>query len=274
MRRCRDVLDRAQGDSKAMSTALFCLASLEADAGRFDEAGELFSRSRALLQEVALPVWMAGALARRRLGAPVGRQVRRRRSGSCAAATRRSASSARSGFLSTVAGILAEAIYAQGRLRRGRVLTRISEESAGAEDVYSQALWRAVRSKCLAQEGAHADAVALARECVEIAARSDSPGLHWQASMSQAEVLRLAGRPEEAHAAARAAARAAEIKGSVVCARLAREALVAPPRGLSPTAPAADGSDSSAGTTHRVVAQSRAARYSIAVRGSPCARRH
>ena len=45
-----------------MATALFAEAGLEADLGRFDEARDLLARARALLGEVGLPVWDAGAL--------------------------------------------------------------------------------------------------------------------------------------------------------------------------------------------------------------------
>ena len=43
IRRCREIFDQAQGDRKAMSTALFCQAGLEADLGRFDEATRALS---------------------------------------------------------------------------------------------------------------------------------------------------------------------------------------------------------------------------------------
>src|SRR6185312_1132491 len=62
-RRCRELFDQAQGDRKAMSSALFSRAGFEACLGHFDEATELLDRATALLEEVALRVWMAGALA-------------------------------------------------------------------------------------------------------------------------------------------------------------------------------------------------------------------
>ena len=46
-----------------MSSALFAQAVFQAGLGRFDEARELIGRARALLEEVALPVWAAGPLA-------------------------------------------------------------------------------------------------------------------------------------------------------------------------------------------------------------------
>jgi ATP/maltotriose-dependent transcriptional regulator MalT len=128
-------------------------------------------------------------------------------------------------FLSTVAGILAEAIYAQDRYDEAESFTRISEESAGAEDVYSQLLWRSVRSKCLAQQGKMSQALALASECVPLVEATDSLDLRWHALMSRAEVLRLAGQAEQAETAVHEAIHAAERKGNLVAARLSREAL-------------------------------------------------
>jgi class 3 adenylate cyclase/tetratricopeptide (TPR) repeat protein len=225
IQRCRDIFERAQGDRKAMSTALFCQAGLEADLGRFDEARELFARARALLEEVSLPVWLAGALAQSLgwallfEGKPAVAEQELRSGYETLTAI------GEVSFLSTVAGILAEAIYAQGRYGEAEELTAVSEQSAGAEDVYSQLLWRSVRAKCLARQGKTTEALDLARECVPLVESTDALDLRWHALMSQAEVLRLADRTAEAEAALQQAAAVAEQKGNVVAARLSREAL-------------------------------------------------
>ena len=225
IRRCRAIFDQAQGDRKAMSTALFCQAGLEADLGHFGQATELFQRARALLEEVALPVWLAGGLTQA-LGwallfegkpAVAERELRRGYESLTAIGEVT--------FLSTVAGILAEAIFAQGRYDEAEGFTRISEESAGAEDIYSQLLWRSVRAKCLARQGNTSDALGLLGECVPLIEATDSLDLRWQALMSRAEVLRLAGRDADAGTAVQQAIRAAEQKGNLVAARLSREAL-------------------------------------------------
>jgi class 3 adenylate cyclase/tetratricopeptide (TPR) repeat protein len=223
--RCREVFDRAQGDRKAMSTALFSQACLEANLGRFDEAQELLGRARALLEEVTLVVWLAGGLTQALGWALLSEdkpEVAERE-------LRRGYETLREigevSFLSTVAGILAEAIYAQGRYDEAEEFTRISEESAGAEDVYSQVLWRSVRAKCLARQGKSTQALALAHKSVTLAESTDALDLRWRTLMSQAEVLRLAGGTGEAEDALGEAIRIAEQKGNVVGARLGREAL-------------------------------------------------
>jgi class 3 adenylate cyclase/tetratricopeptide (TPR) repeat protein len=225
IRRCREVFDEAQGDRKAMSTALFAQGGLEAGLGHFDEARELLGRSRALMEEVALLVWAAGALSQAVAwallleGKPAAAEQELRKGYEALRAI------GEVSFLSTVAGILAEAICAQGRYDEAEEFTRISEESAGAEDAYSQVLWRSVRAKCAARQGNGAEALRLVREAVTLVETTDSLDLQWLALMSKAEVLRLAGRPAEAENALNAAIEVAERKQNLVAARHAREAL-------------------------------------------------
>jgi len=227
IRRCREILDQAQGDKKVMSIALFSEAALVAGLERFDQAMDLFRRARALLEEVALPAWIAGPLAQAvawaelMVGNPAAAERELRRGYEILTAI------GEVSFLSTAAGMLAEATYAQGSYGEADRFTRISEESAGAEDVYSQVIWRSVRAKVFAQQGKSIEAVRLARNAVVLAETSDAFQLRWQAAMSQAEVLRLAGRSEDAKAALSEAIRLGERKRNLVGARLAREALQA-----------------------------------------------
>jgi class 3 adenylate cyclase/tetratricopeptide (TPR) repeat protein len=225
IRRCREVFERAQGDRKAMASALFSQGFLEAERARFEEARELFARARALLEELALPVWIAGPLTQCVGWAELFE-------GDAAAAERE----LRQGYdaliaigevtlLSTVAGMLAEAIQAQGRYDEAQRLTQVSEESAGVEDIYTHVLWRNVRAKCLAHRGETAEALRLALEAVTMMQATDSAHLRWHTLMSQAEVLALAGQPEHAEAALHEAIRIAEQQGNLAAARIGREAL-------------------------------------------------
>ena len=121
-----------------------------------------------------------------------------------------------SSWLSTVAAILAESVYAQGREREAEELARESEESAGAEDAYSHALSRSVRAKILARRGAADAAVGLARESVVLADTTDFLHLRWHARMSNAHVLQTVGNVPEAKRVAQEAMRLAREKGSPV----------------------------------------------------------
>jgi len=227
VRRCREVFERTQGDRKAMATALFSQAGLLADLGRFEDARELFRSARGLLEEVALPVWTAGGLSQ-----VVGwGLLLEGRPAEAEEELRRGLDTLRAlgevNFLSTVAGILAEAVCAQGRVDEAEGLTHVSQEHAGAEDVYTQVLWRSVRSKCLAQQGRRAEALQLARELADLIASTDSLDLRWHAQMSRAEVLGLAGLTAAAERALQDAIRYAEDKENRVAAQRAGEALQA-----------------------------------------------
>jgi ATP/maltotriose-dependent transcriptional regulator MalT len=128
-------------------------------------------------------------------------------------------------WLPTVMGILAEVRSIQGDDDEAEKLTREIEAAAGTEDVYSQVLWRGVRAKVLVRRERFEEAERLAREALDLVEPTDFLHLHWLAQMSLAEVLRLAGRPEEARPVAAQALRLAEEKEHLVRARRARDLL-------------------------------------------------
>jgi class 3 adenylate cyclase/tetratricopeptide (TPR) repeat protein len=223
LERCQSVIDRARGDKKVLSTALFVQAELEAGLGRFDEAQELIARSKALLEELALTVWIAGPLTQFAgwvdlwRGDPAAAETQLRWGHETLSEMKEMA------WLPTVDGILAEAIYAQGRVGEAEDLAVAIADSAGSEDVYSQLLWRGVRAKVLAGRGSVDDAEALARESLELVEGTDFLLGHWFAWMTLGEVLQRAGRADEAQAAVANAIKAAEEKGHLVRARLAKQ---------------------------------------------------
>jgi tetratricopeptide (TPR) repeat protein len=225
LRRCETVIEGARGDKKAVSTALFVQAELEAGLGRFDAAQELLLRARALLEELALTVWIAGPLTQFAGWIALWR-------GDPAAAERQLrwghdtlSEIGEMAWLPTVDGILAEALHGQGRDDEAEALALGIQESAGSEDVYSQVLWRGVRAKVLAGRGSVEEAERLARESVSLVESTDFLHGTWYAHMTLAVVLQHGGRPDEAKHAVADAVQAAEAKGHVVRARLARELL-------------------------------------------------
>src|SRR5205814_1586696 len=58
-----------------------------------------------------------------------------------------------------LAAMLAHALHAQGRAEEALRFSVISEETTGAEDVFTQAQWRSARAKVLAGLGRAAEAV-------------------------------------------------------------------------------------------------------------------
>jgi class 3 adenylate cyclase/tetratricopeptide (TPR) repeat protein len=225
IRRCQSVIDQARGDKKAVASAMFSQGFLEACLGRFDDAHVLFAQARNLLEDVALPVWIAGPLtqcigwAELLAGnAPAAESKLREGCDTLAAIGEVT-------LLSTVAAMLAEAIYAQERYDETDRFIQLSEESAGPEDVYTHALWRTVRAKVIARRGEVAKALELGQEAIDLAESSDSLHLQWYVLMGYAEVLGAADRTSEAVATLRHARRLAEQKGNLVAARLGQESL-------------------------------------------------
>ena len=222
LRRCRELVERSGGDRKATSSALMAQAAFEAQRGHAPEARELIAQARSLLEEVALTVWLAGPLAQFAgwiellSGEPAGAE-RELRWG-----YEKLHEIGEWSWLSTVAAILAESVYAQGRADEAQHLTRESEDSAGAEDAYSHALLRGVRAKILAGRGEVGAARRLAGESVALADTTDYLHLRWQTRMSSAHALRIVGSVSDAKRVAEEAKRLAEQKGSVVGAGAAR----------------------------------------------------
>jgi class 3 adenylate cyclase/tetratricopeptide (TPR) repeat protein len=131
------------------------------------------------------------------------------------------------GYMSTVASLLAEALYRQGRYDEAEESVRMVREIAAADDFDPQLRWRSVQAKILAQRGEHAEAEQLSRDALAIAASTDWYRMHADALVARSEVLRLAGRVDEAAQALRDAIELYERKQATVDLERARTALAA-----------------------------------------------
>ena len=118
------------------------------------------------------------------------------------------------GFFSTTAGMLAEALYRQGRYKEAEEWAHIVAEAAMENDYEPQVRWRSVRGKVLARRGQFDEAEALAREAVEIVAATDAHMSHGEALVDLAEVLDLAGKTSEVPAVLERALELYERKGA------------------------------------------------------------
>jgi tetratricopeptide (TPR) repeat protein len=110
------------------------------------------------------------------------------------------------GYLGHLAGLLAETLYAQGRLDEAQQLIEEAETTAvpSKNDVWM--LWRSAKAKVLAQRGQFAAARQLIAEAEE--GGSSAPWmLRAAVLMAKAEVSRLAGAPDQAAASLRTALR-------------------------------------------------------------------
>jgi DNA-binding SARP family transcriptional activator len=131
---------------------------------------------------------------------------------------------------STMAHLLAVAVYDQGRYEEAEDLTRECEAAAQPNDVHSQIAWRSTRAKVLARRAEIGAAQTLAREAVSFASESDFHMAHGDALMDLAEVLELAGERAAAEAAVRRAIELFELKGHLLAADRARALLQASAR--------------------------------------------
>ena len=111
------------------------------------------------------------------------------------------------GYLSTVAGFLAETLCAQGRLGEAQQMTEEAQAAAPPGDIDAQARWRAARAKVLARSGQFPAARTLLDEAEALVSPTSWAVLQGQVLMARAEVDRLAGAPQQAEASLRAALR-------------------------------------------------------------------
>jgi tetratricopeptide (TPR) repeat protein len=101
-------------------------------------------------------------------------------------------------YLATVAGWLGHCLYQLGRYDEADEFAAICERSAAKRGLGAQVLWRGARAMVLARRGDVAAAETLAREAVSIGLDTERADTQTDALMSLAEVLRVAGRDDEA----------------------------------------------------------------------------
>jgi DNA-binding SARP family transcriptional activator/tetratricopeptide (TPR) repeat protein len=221
-RRCEQLLEEAAGDAVLEGDALGALAYHVAIQGHTARATKLLAESRRVIEAhgswTLLPsygvyftvpaLWESDPIAVERELRPVYETLTR-------------IGGAKSP-LSSLAVLLAQAVYAQGRYDEAEDLALEARAASRPIDVQSETIWRTVAAKVLAQRSQHERALQLAREALTFVEQSDFVPVHAEALVDLAEVLHLAGRPEEAAPALEDAARLFELKGNVVSASRAR----------------------------------------------------
>jgi class 3 adenylate cyclase/tetratricopeptide (TPR) repeat protein len=110
---------------------------------------------------------------------------------------------------------LSRILYEQGRYEEAWRATEASEELGAGRPGFSQALWRAIRAVLLARNGKLEAGEELARDAVARVG-PESPESVGLIRIQLAEVLRLAGRTDEARGELEAALRQFELKEHVV----------------------------------------------------------
>jgi len=222
--RLEAIRQSAREDKWLEAWSLRPVAGFYAMQGRFDEARELLARAGSILEELGRPLdvstqafWsgplelLAGdpAAAERELG-PACETLE---------------ASGEKGWLSTMAALHAEALYAQDRLEEAEAAVRVSRDAATSDDYDAQGLWRCAEAKVLARRGQFEEAERLAREAIDQIDRTDEVNHHAEVRMGLVEVLRLAGRADEAGGALGEALARYEQKGNEVMTGRARALL-------------------------------------------------
>ena len=226
VRRCEELLERANGDRRTEGIVTGLLARLHAMQGNLEHARALYARGRALLQDMGRSVAASSTSidscsVEMLAGDPGGAERELRRDYA------ELEQMGEKGLLSTIAGELARALYAQGAYDEAHRFTVRAQRLAADEDILSQALWRMVRAKVLAQRGTLPEAQRFARKAVELLQPTGDLISQAEALMDLAEVLERAGEIEEAQAALAGARSLFERKGDVVSGGRAQERLSA-----------------------------------------------
>jgi tetratricopeptide (TPR) repeat protein len=200
-------------------------AVAELEALREDLGGDLMiERSRAIQSELGLE-WGLAAI-------PFMSGRVARLSGDLATAEREYRASAQAytemgerGRLPTVVAQLAAVAYEFGRLDDALQLADEAEALAGAQDVMSHVGARLVRARALARQDDIVEAERLARESLGLVEATDFLDDHALALLDLAEVLELAGRPQESLPIVERAVTLTRQKGNVLLERRASERL-------------------------------------------------
>ena len=221
---CEALVDRVAGDRRAEGLIRSVLAHLYAMRGDFGRARESYRNARALLEELGRNVLAASVSLESH-----GVELLAGDGAAAEAELRRDyeilQTMGERYLSSTMEGHLAQTTYVLGRIEDARELSELAEASAAEDDPQSQALWRSVRAKALAQHGEFAEARRLAGEAIDSLRRTDGILYQADALIDQAEVLILSGDARGARAALDEALRLYELKGNLVAAEATRAAL-------------------------------------------------
>jgi predicted ATPase/class 3 adenylate cyclase len=226
LRRCEEQLEQTHGDRRTEGIVTGLLARLHAMQGNIEHARLLYTRGRAVLQDMGRSVAAASTSidscsVEMLAGDPAAAERELRRDYA------ELEQMGEKGLLSTIAGELSRALYAQGAYDEAHRLTVHAQRLAADEDILSQALWRMVRAKVLAQRGTLPEAERFARKAVELLQATGDLVSQAEALMDLAEVLELAGEMEEAQAALTEARSLFERKGDIVSGGRVQERLSA-----------------------------------------------
>ncbi len=219
LERCEEFRGLVRASPVATASTLNPLAVLHAMKAEFDVSERLLEEASAMLEELGglgAGVSHLEALVRLLAGRPelVEPQLR--------ADIELLSTMSEGSALATTTALLAQAVYAQGRLDEASELCRTAEERASADDTITQAIWRGALAKVRARAGECQQAEILAREAVALVESTDLLSHRGDAMLDLAEVLRSCERHDEAERAIRDGLAQYELKGNAAAAERAR----------------------------------------------------
>jgi len=224
IRRCERILDEPHGPVVDAHTSA-ALGGLRAFQGDVAEWRRLYRLARDLYADLGMKLWAATAatyagLAELAIGdLPVAESELR-------IGVAELQELGATGFQSTQVAQLARAVSLQGRHDEAEQLAGESLALSAEEDLVNLIICGGVRARAAAARGDFETAITQAQEAVDRgAAKGVETVFHADALMDLAEVMRLAGRPDEEAAALREALRQYELKGNVPCIARARALL-------------------------------------------------
>jgi ATP/maltotriose-dependent transcriptional regulator MalT len=227
LERCAEVSERVTGDRQAEAAVLCVAAHLEAMRGAFDLSRALCLQARQIFEELGLRVEAASmVLESSRVELLAGNPAEAERE-------------LRRGFivleelrerylLSSLSGLLARALWTQGRPDEAEDMSALAEEISDADDIDAQVHWRCVQAKILASRGEGDEAEALVRAAVDLLEPTDAVVLQIEALSDLGEVLTILGRDGAASAFEQARQLAAAKGSDVLVARVLELAAAAP----------------------------------------------
>jgi predicted ATPase/class 3 adenylate cyclase len=213
--RSESLLRQGLANRQSEALVLCSLAQLCAMRGEFERARVLYTRARQLLDDLGLSVLAAwtsiqSSSVEMLAADPAAAERELQRD------TETLSSLGERYFLPVLTGLLAQSVYAQGRLDEADEISRVAERLAAEDDVEAQAVWRAVRAKVMAEAGEHEDAERLAREAVELLRETEATVKLADSLLDLAEVLVTSGQIRAGRAALEEGSRLYEAKGNVI----------------------------------------------------------
>ena len=219
-----EILDGASDSRELQAWATRMVGTFLTLEGRFNEAREHLERARAILTELGNKAALVGfAFSAGPFELWAGDPV------AAEGEVRRALESAQRigdrGRVSNLAALLTDALVEQGRLNDAEQYANLARDEALQSDASAQVVWRMATARVLVRRGEVDDAVKLAEEAIRALSATHEAFTLSYLLIDQAEVLELAGRPDDAVAALHEALRVSEQKGAIALVRRANERL-------------------------------------------------